>query len=163
MIGCCADIQTGTLSFSLNGNWQAPGPIWKGVQFEVGLTPAISFDTSFVFIANFGERPFRFAAPPGFRSVRHWVRRRIETVHARNSGVNFGKFKATTGDAQMIISEDNVIEVTRYTLQSLESPLFFFLLTLIAPTIPNHSNTLLTLTPLNTQKNTEHPTHFETP
>jgi hypothetical protein len=65
-----------------------------------------------VFKVNYGEQPFRFAAPHGFRSIRHWVRKRITLVHAQKAGMLFGKFKPTTGDSQLTIENDNTFTVT---------------------------------------------------
>jgi hypothetical protein len=115
VIGAMVDVDAGTIEFSLNGAFEAPmGHAWGGagasaVKFSRSLIPAVSFDAAFQFEVNFGERPFRYAMPANCHSVRRWWRSKMESVHARNAGARFGKLVATTGDALMEISPDNVI------------------------------------------------------
>ena len=113
------------LSFALNGSWEAPFgqafrfPVKRRQQGTGGaggaggsslsslkLTPAVSFESSFQFRMNTGEAPFAQVCPSGFRSVRHWVRQRLEKATARlASRVEYGKLKPTTGGAQMDITD----------------------------------------------------------
>ena len=110
------------LSFALNGSWEAPfgqafrfpvkrrqqgsGAGGTGGVASLKLTPAVSFESSFQFRMNTGDAPFAQVCPSGFRSVRHWVRQRLEKATARlASRVEYGKLKPTTGGAQMDITD----------------------------------------------------------
>ena len=116
------------LSFALNGSWEAPfgqafrfpvkrrqqgsgaggagGTGGTGGVASLKLTPAVSFESSFQFRMNTGDAPFAQVCPSGFRSVRHWVRQRLEKATARlASRVEYGKLKPTTGGAQMDITD----------------------------------------------------------
>ncbi len=98
------------------GKWRASARLGVGwSQLDLSqlqsIFPAISFESSFKFTVNFGEKPFRHAAPEGFRSVRHWVRRRIESLVALKAGADYGKLKATTGGALITITDDHEVTV----------------------------------------------------
>lgn len=55
VLGCLADLDAKTLSFSLNGSTDAPmGVAFEGIGFEGGLFPALSADLGVV-SCNFGE------------------------------------------------------------------------------------------------------------
>merc|ERR1711871_1143600 len=67
------------------------------------LVPAVSFESSLQFRVNFGDRPFRFAPPQGFRSVQFWVRERVEFEHVRENRSRLGKVQATSGSQNVDI------------------------------------------------------------
>jgi hypothetical protein len=99
---------TDETNFSWYG-WMIIGNSYDGIRASGGLVPAISFESSFIFEFNLGDRPFRYPLPPRARSIRHWVRDRMQKVHALNAGPRFGKLQATTGNAQIQIDSDNMI------------------------------------------------------
>ena len=100
VIGCFVDLDDGKIQFSLNGTFDdGMGTAFSAIadKFVNCMTPVISFDTSFQFLANFGDKPFRHQPLPGFRSVQHWVREFAELKHVQSNRARFGKVQATSG------------------------------------------------------------------
>lgn len=70
VIGFAADLEKRTLSFSLNGSFEAPmGVAFEGVTFLEGIRPCLTLNKSCSFRVNFGEEPFAHAPPLGFKGV----------------------------------------------------------------------------------------------
>jgi len=75
VVGCAADVDSRILSFSLDGNWQAPmGKAFTGIKFSNGIFPAITGEKSFKYQVNFGQKPFRFGPPSEHKSILDWIR-----------------------------------------------------------------------------------------
>ena len=71
VLGCMADLDAKTLSFSLNGSVDAPmGLAFEGIEFNGGVFPALTASLCSV-VCNFGEDPavpFQFL-PDGYSPV----------------------------------------------------------------------------------------------
>ena len=74
VVGCAWSLAAGatgniTISFSLNGSWDAPmGAAFEGVHPEGELRPALTLSRGAEVEVNTGSQPFRFAPPPGQRA-----------------------------------------------------------------------------------------------
>lgn len=78
VIGAALDLDNGAIYFSKNGTWQASGVPTSGAS-KTGaarsftprsLTPFhITYNTTNVDSANFGQRPFAYTAPSGFKAL----------------------------------------------------------------------------------------------
>eukprot|EP01124_Arcella_intermedia_P031565 TRINITY_DN7153_c0_g1_i1.p1 TRINITY_DN7153_c0_g1~~TRINITY_DN7153_c0_g1_i1.p1 ORF type:complete len:1682 (+),score=401.80 TRINITY_DN7153_c0_g1_i1:436-5046(+) len=73
VIGCAADLDNRTLSFSHNGKWDKPmGVAYKNISFVGGLQPALVCARDFMCRMNFAEAgsPFSYSPPsPEYRPV----------------------------------------------------------------------------------------------
>ena len=77
IIGCALDLDNGKVWWSKNGTWQASGDPAAGTNEAFsGLSGEFNFTivngnsaVSKTFVANFGQRPFAFSAPSGFKSL----------------------------------------------------------------------------------------------
>jgi hypothetical protein len=78
VIGVALDMDNGKIWFSKNGTWQASGDPAAGTNAAftnlagLNLTPAVSLyaaETSGVAYVNFGQRPFEYTAPSGFKAL----------------------------------------------------------------------------------------------
>lgn len=63
VLGCAADLDGGSISFGLNGNWEMPmGVAFDTITPQGGLYPALTANSG-VFCVNLGSRPFKFGPP----------------------------------------------------------------------------------------------------
>lgn len=73
VVGVAVDIEARTMSFSLNGSFEAPmGVAFRGFTFYRGIMPAVSMGSSESYQLNFGgrDRPLWFAPPDtGYRAI----------------------------------------------------------------------------------------------
>jgi hypothetical protein len=74
VIGVALDLDNGKVFFSKNGIWQGSSNPTSGTNPAVtGLTGTWTFgggcSPGNVFVANFGQRPFAYAAPSGFKAL----------------------------------------------------------------------------------------------
>jgi len=117
IIGCCADLVRGELQYCWNGAQigdqglafsaaMGQGPRWNA-DFGLGVTPAVSFESSLQFSINFGESPFRNSPPPEYRSVHYWVREFVEKQHVMSNRGRLGKTCPTSGGANWEITEES--------------------------------------------------------
>jgi hypothetical protein len=76
VIGCAIDLDNGKIWWSKNGTWQASGDPASGTNaaytsvsglFTVAAVNGNSSSKTFVF--NFGQRPFAYSAPSGFKAL----------------------------------------------------------------------------------------------
>jgi hypothetical protein len=68
IIGCAANLDTGAISFGLNGSWEPPtGIAFDGVQATGGLYPALTGsahgDSELRVRVNLGSEPWRYGPP----------------------------------------------------------------------------------------------------
>ena len=55
VVGCALDLDLGSISYSLNGNFDAPmGCVWTGISFRGGLAPALTSNHNFACVFNWG-------------------------------------------------------------------------------------------------------------
>jgi len=77
VIGVAFDADTGKLWFAKNGTWQASGDPATGVNPAVTLTTGIDYffgvaaGNTGTWACNFGQRPFAYTAPSGFKALLH--------------------------------------------------------------------------------------------
>ena len=78
VIGIALDLDNGAIYFSKNGSWQnggvpTSGASKTGAAFSLPLTTAYAFAVSSYgndyVVANFGQRPFAYTAPSGFKAL----------------------------------------------------------------------------------------------
>jgi hypothetical protein len=114
VIGCFIDLEDGKVQFSLNGSFDdGLGTAFTDIAFVNCVTPVISFESSFQFRANFGDKPFRHQPLPGYRSVQHWVREFAELKHVQSNRARFGKIQATSGseNVELEVEASGTIEM----------------------------------------------------
>ena len=75
-----------------------------------GVVPGVTLEWPVVSRVNFGAHGFMYPVA-GADPVSSFVKERASRIHALNSGSRFGKLLATTGNAQMTISEDLEVSV----------------------------------------------------
>ena len=99
VIGCVADLDAHTLSFSLNGSFEAPfGVAFRECDFALGVVPAITIEFGFICRVNFGQEPLKFAAAaPNTMPVKTFVQRRLAEGVRASAGARADKLWPTTG------------------------------------------------------------------
>lgn len=90
VVGCCADLTSGDLSFALNGHWGGPDVrAFRSVDVpEQGLAPAVTGGYGFACGVNLGDRPWRHQPPFGFRSAQEFFLESAERRRPRRSVVD---------------------------------------------------------------------------
>ena len=69
VMGCAIDLGAKTVSFSLNGSWDAPmGQAFEGIEVDRGVLPAVTAQGMQVRL-NLGEKALKHEPPAGHVSV----------------------------------------------------------------------------------------------
>jgi len=116
VIGCACDLINRTISFSLNGKMDGGmGVAFSNVPFAGGVTPGITLqgglEANFACTINFGDTPFRFGPPPGYRGVWEGIE---EIKRKRKDGDN--KDDSSSSSAPLTVSQSGGEERKRVGL-----------------------------------------------
>mmetsp|Transcript_33163 Transcript_33163/g.53318 ORF Transcript_33163/g.53318 Transcript_33163/m.53318 type:complete len:5108 (-) Transcript_33163:115-15438(-) len=98
VVGCAADIDNRSLSFSLEGSWASPmGRAFTNINITGGLFPALTGERNFKCQVNFGQKPFKFQPPSGHRPVFDWVKENRHIIDSNGLGFPVSAAEAFAG------------------------------------------------------------------
>jgi hypothetical protein len=159
IVGVAYDATNGRIFFSLNGTWQASGNPAAGTNAAYsGITgsfsPAIGYWTSLtsnVNSLNFGQRPFAYTAPSGFRALRDYNKLPVPTGgEVRGNYTTLNPLFGTTNtiqDGNLVLTGTAAGNTQRVGTMAVSSGKWYYEVTLT--TLPASMDPLVGFTEIN--------------